>query len=56
MDSSRKRITSHNELDVYKRAFDAAMSIFGQSQRFPKEERYSLTDQIRLRRLAFDIG
>ena len=41
------RITSHRELEVYKKAFDAAMSVFELSKRFPKEETYSLTDQIR---------
>ena len=35
------------DLDVYIRAFDAAMRIFEVSKRFPTEERYSLTDQIR---------
>lgn len=32
---------------VYKLAFDQAMEIFEISKRFPKEETYSLTDQIR---------
>jgi four helix bundle protein len=41
------RIQSHRELDVYKMAFDAAMEIFEVSKRFPREETYSLTDQIR---------
>ena len=36
-----------SELDVYKMAFEAAMRIFELTQAFPKEERYSLTDQIR---------
>jgi four helix bundle protein len=40
-------IRSHEELDVYKLAFDAAMRIFEASKRFPREETYSLTDQIR---------
>ncbi len=40
-------IQSHEELDVYKMAFDAAMRIFELSKSFPPEERYSLTDQIR---------
>lgn len=35
------------DLTVYKKAFDLAMEIFGISKRFPKEETYSLTDQIR---------
>jgi len=34
-------------LDVYRRAFEAAMQIFEMSKSFPKEETYSLTDQIR---------
>lgn len=36
---------SVRELDVYKLAFKTAMEIFEKS--FPKEEKYSLTDQIR---------
>ena len=35
------------DLRVYREAFDAAMRIFEYSKRWPKEERYSLTDQIR---------
>jgi four helix bundle protein len=41
------RIQSHDELDVYKLAFEAAMRIFELSKGFPREETYSLTDQIR---------
>ena len=41
------RIQSHEELDVYKLAFEAAMRIFKVSGDFPREEKYSLTDQIR---------
>jgi four helix bundle protein len=35
------------DLIVYQKAFALAMEIFKISRRFPKEERYSLTDQIR---------
>jgi len=35
------------ELKVYQLAFDSAMDIFRLTQSFPKEEKYSLTDQIR---------
>ncbi len=41
------KITRHQELDVYKKGFEAAMEIFVKSKSFPKEETYSLTDQIR---------
>ncbi|MEA3351865.1 MAG: four helix bundle protein [Chloroflexota bacterium] len=41
------RIQSHEELDVYKLSFSAAMQIFRLTENFPKEETYSLTDQIR---------
>jgi four helix bundle protein len=34
-------------LEVYQKAFDAAMQIFDLSKTFPKEEVYSLTDQLR---------
>jgi four helix bundle protein len=42
-----KRIKSVRELEVYKLAFEAAMEIFEISKSFPKEETYSLTDQVR---------
>ncbi len=35
------------ELEVYKRARELAEAVFEISKHFPKEERYSLTDQIR---------
>ena len=41
------KITRHQDLDVYRKAFEAAMHIFEVSKQFPKEETYSLTDQIR---------
>ncbi|HEY9799979.1 MAG TPA: four helix bundle protein [Leptolyngbyaceae cyanobacterium] len=44
---SREKFRSHEDLDVYKKAFDAAMRLFELSKKFPVEERYSLTDQIR---------
>jgi len=49
MDDGRKtkRIRSVRELEVYKLAFNAAMEIFEISKYFPKEETYSLTDQVR---------
>jgi hypothetical protein len=34
-------------LKVYQLAFKLAMEIFEESKNFPKEEKYSLTDQIR---------
>lgn len=41
-----KRIHCVRELDVYKLAFETAMEIFEVSKSFPKEETYSLTDQV----------
>ena len=35
------------ELIVYKKAFTLAMEVYEVSKSFPKEEKYSLTDQIR---------
>ncbi len=35
------------DLTVYKKAFELAMMIFELTKSFPKEEKYSLTDQIR---------
>jgi len=42
-----KRIGSVRELEVYRLAFDTAMEIFEITKSFPKEEKFSLTDQIR---------
>lgn len=36
-----------SDLVVYKKSFELAMSIFEVSKAFPREEMYSLTDQIR---------
>ncbi|MEH2352791.1 four helix bundle protein [Nostoc sp.] len=52
---NKEAIKDHKDLGIYKIAFEAAMKIFELSKKFPVEERYSLTDQIRrsdARRLA----
>ena len=41
------KIRSHRDLEVYRKAFGAAMRLFELSKSFPKEETYSLTDQVR---------
>ena len=40
-------LRGHRDLKVYQLAYKLAMEIFYESKAFPKEERYSLTDQIR---------
>ncbi|MBI4748930.1 MAG: four helix bundle protein [Acidobacteria bacterium] len=45
--SQKKRIQTHNDLEVYQLSLDAAMKIFELTKLFPKEETYSLVDQIR---------
>ena len=35
------------DLLAYKKGFELAMDVYEISKRFPKEEKYSLTDQIR---------
>jgi four helix bundle protein len=46
-DRTMSKIQSHRDLDVYRKAFDVAMQVFELSKKFPREETYSLTDQIR---------
>jgi four helix bundle protein len=41
------KISSAKELQVYQEAYALAMEIFEVSKRWPSEEKYSLTDQIR---------
>ena len=43
----KKDIRHFRDLEVYRRAFDAAMSIFQLTKEFPAEEKYSLVGQIR---------
>lgn len=40
-------IKSYKELRVYQEAMNVAMEIFELTKKFPSEEKYSLTDQIR---------
>ena len=40
-------VSSFKELIVHKKAHELAMEIFQISKKFPHEERYSLTDQVR---------
>jgi four helix bundle protein len=41
------KITRHQELEVYRKAFATSMELFELSKVFPSEEKYSLTDQVR---------
>ncbi len=41
------KIVSHKDLIVYQRAFEVAMEIYVLTKSFPKEETYSLIDQVR---------
>lgn len=41
------KITHHWQLDVYKVSVDAAIRVFEHTKKFPRQEMYSLTDQIR---------
>src|SRR6266568_6533051 len=44
---NNKRVNSAKDLDVYRLAYELAMAIFESSKRFPPEERFALTTQIR---------
>ena len=41
------KIRTHCDLEVYEKAARVAMTLFQLSKSFPKEETYSLTDQVR---------
>lgn len=47
MESDRTPIKSFLDLEVYRLAHKLAMAVFQASADFPKEEKYSLTDQVR---------
>ena len=42
-----EKIKTHKDLRVWQEIMDVAMEDFALSRRFPKDEMYSLTDQIR---------
>lgn len=42
-----KEIKYFRDLEVYQKSFASAMEIFEITKRFPEDERYSLTNQIR---------
>jgi len=42
-----QQLRGHRDLKVYQLAYKLAMDIFKASKSFPREEKYSLTDQIR---------
>jgi len=42
-----QKIRTHRDLEVYQLAVQAAMRIFELTKRYPREETYALTDQIR---------
>ena len=42
-----QKLKGHRDLKVYQLAYKLAMDMFIESKAFPKDERYSLTDQIR---------
>lgn len=45
--SDKKKIRRHTDLEVYTKAFGTSMEIFELTKRYPREEIYALTDQIR---------
>jgi len=51
-----KKIQYHWELDVYQLSAEGAMQIFELSKKFPKEETYSLTDQVRRSSCSVSAG
>ncbi len=42
-----ERINSYRELRVFQAAMDATMEVFQLTKKFPKEEKFSLSDQLR---------
>jgi four helix bundle protein len=42
-----EKIKTHRNLKVFQLSFEAGMEVFNMTKSFPKEETYSLTDQIR---------
>lgn len=43
----KQKIKTYKDLNVYQQSFDLAMELFNLTANFPRNEQYSLTDQIR---------
>ena len=43
----RGDLKGYKDLDVYKLSYRMAIEVFEETKYFPKEEKFSLTDQIR---------
>ncbi len=43
----KRKLHGYKDLDVYKLAFKIAMELFVETKKFPKDEKYALTDQMR---------
>jgi four helix bundle protein len=41
------QINAAKELNVYQQAYELALKVFEASKKFPVEEKYALTDQVR---------
>ncbi len=46
-EQGKKYFKTHEDLAIFQLAFETAMQIYVYSKKFPVEEKYSLTDQIR---------
>jgi hypothetical protein len=46
-ETAKKAIRHFRDLDVYQNALETALRVYELSKKFPDEERYALTDQIR---------
>jgi four helix bundle protein len=45
--SAKKPIRHFRDLDVYQNAFETGLRVYELSKKFPNDERYALTDQVR---------
>jgi four helix bundle protein len=46
-EATKKAIRHFRDLDVYQNAFETGLRVYDLSKKFPHDERYALTDQIR---------
>jgi four helix bundle protein len=46
-ETAKKSIRHFRDLDVYKNAFETGLRVYELSKKFPNDERYALTDQVR---------
>ena len=49
-------MSGYKSLNVYEKSYKAAIAVYEMTRRFPKEEQYAMTDQIRRAAMSIPLN